>query len=150
MLDRSAKGRRTPETMNEVERGAIRRFAEALADGNPIYVDADYAKALGFAGQVAPPCFPVSFHLGGDLREQLGVPARQLVLSEVAIEYERPIVAGDRLSVSSRVVEIGERTGPAGRVEVAVLEDEGRDAAGALVYRLRRTFVVRATSTREG
>ncbi|MDP1921805.1 MAG: MaoC family dehydratase N-terminal domain-containing protein, partial [Myxococcales bacterium] len=44
MLDRAAVGRTTPPTLNEVERGAIRRFAEALGDYNPIYFDAEYAR----------------------------------------------------------------------------------------------------------
>ena len=29
------------------------------------------------------------------------------------------------------------------RMEMAVLEDEGKDESGALVYRLRRTYLVR-------
>ena len=38
-----------------------------------------------------------------------------------------------------------ERSGPTGKMDVAVIEDEGRDEEGRLVYRLRRTLVVRGT-----
>jgi acyl dehydratase len=145
MLDKNAVGRATPPTLNEVEKGAIRRFVEALGDYNPIYFDAEYAKGAGFAGVVAPPTFPVSFSTGADLRELLGAPTRNLLLAELALECERPIIVGDRILVTSRVAEVTERPGPTGRVEVAVLEDEGRDEAGKLVYRARRTFVVRGT-----
>jgi acyl dehydratase len=39
MLDRSLVGRESEPVVVEVERGMIRRFAEALGDANPIYVD---------------------------------------------------------------------------------------------------------------
>lgn len=145
MLDRNAVGRTTPPTLNEVEKGAIRRFAESLGDYNPCYFDAEYARASGFAGIVVPPSFPLAFSSSVDLRELLGVPSRNLLLADWTVDYERPIVAGDRLLVSTRVVEIGERPSPAGRVEIAGLEDEGRDESGQLVFKVRRTYVVRNT-----
>ncbi|HEY1089293.1 MAG TPA: MaoC family dehydratase N-terminal domain-containing protein [Archangium sp.] len=145
MLDRNAVGRTTPPTLCEVEKGAIRRFAESLGDYNPSYFDAEYARASGFPGIVVPPSFPLAFTAGVDLRELLGVPARSLLLAEWTVDYERPIVAGDRLLLTTRVVEVGERPSPAGRVEVASVEDEGRDEAGVLVLKVRRTYVVRTT-----
>jgi acyl dehydratase len=132
--DPSALGRSTSPTLNEVEKGAIRRFAEALGDLNPAYFDAEYARASGFRGVAAPPTFPLTFSAGVDVRALLGVGPRGLLLADYTVEYQRPIVAGDRLVVRSRVVEVGQRPGPAGKVEV-----------GVLVYRARRTFVVRTT-----
>jgi acyl dehydratase len=143
MLDRNAVGRTTPPTLCEVEKGAIRRFAESLGDYNPSYFDAEYARASGFSGIVVPPSFPLSFTAGVDLRELLGVPSRSLLLAEWSVDYERSVVAGDRLLLTTRVVEVGERPSPAGRVEVATVEDEGRDESGQLVLKVRRTFVVR-------
>lgn len=145
MLDRNAVGRTTPPTLNEVEKGAIKRFAESLGDYNPAYFDADYARASGFAGIVVPPSFPLTFNTGSDVRELLGVPARNLLLSEWSVDYERPVIAGDRLLVTSRVAEVGERPSPAGRIEVAVIEDEGRDENGQLVVKVRRSYIVRNT-----
>lgn len=145
MLDRNAVGRTTPPTLNEVEKGAIRRFAESLGDYNPIFYDEEYAKAAGFPGIVAPPTFAYALQTGADLRELLGVPLRSLLHAEAALTYERPIYAGDRLLVTSRVAEVLERPGPTGKMEMAVLEDEGKDETGALVYRLRRTYLVRGT-----
>lgn len=145
MLDRNAVGRTTPPTLNEVEKGAIRRFAESLGDYNPSYFDAEYAKASGFPGIVVPPSFPLSFTSSVDLRELLGVPSKHLLLAEWSADYERPVIAGDRLLMTTRVVEVGDRPSPAGRVEVAVVEDEGRDERGQLVLKIRRTYVVRST-----
>lgn len=145
MLDKNAVGRASPPTLNEVEKGAIRRFAEALGDYNPIFYDEEYARASGFPTIVAPPTFPASFHSAADLRELLGVGIKSLLHAEQTFEYERPIFAGDRIFVSTRVVDVQERTGPGGKMDVAVIEDEGRDEEGLVVFRARRTLVIRAT-----
>jgi len=143
MLDKNAVGRAAPPALNEVEKGAIRRFAEALGDYNPIYFDEEYARGAGYPGIVAPPTFPTSFHSSADLRELLGVGIKSLLHAEQAFEYERPVFAGDRLYVTTKVADIYEKTGPGGVMDVAVIEDEGRDEEGAVVYRARRTLVVR-------
>ena len=143
MLDKNAVGRSAPPTLNEVEKGAIRRFAEAIGDFNPVYYDEEYARAAGYPTVVAPPTFPACFHSSADLRELLGVGIKSLLHAEQSFEYERPILAGDRIFVSTRVADITERTGPSGRMDVAVMEDEGRDEEGNLVFRARRTLVVR-------
>ena len=145
MLDKNAIGRSSPPTLNEVEKGAIRRFAEALGDFNPMYYDEEYARAAGYPTIVAPPTFPASFHSAADLRELLGVGIKSLLHAEQAFEYDRPIFTGDRIYVSTRVAEVLERTGPAGKMDVAVIEDEGRDEEGNLVFKARRTLVVRAS-----
>ena len=145
MLDKNAIGRSSPPTLNEVERGSIRRFAEALGDYNPIYYDEEYARALGYPTIVAPPTFPASFHSAADLRELLGVGIKSLLHAEQAFDYERPILAGDRIYVSTRVADVLERQGPAGKMDVALIQDEGRDEEGNLVFKARRTLVVRAT-----
>ncbi len=144
MLDKNAIGRSSPPTLNEVEKGAIRRFAEALGDYNPIYYDEEYARALGYPTIVAPPTFPASFHSAADLRELLGVGIKSLLHAEQGFEYERPILAGDRIYVSTRVADVLERQGPAGKMDVALIQDEGRDEEGNLVFKARRTLVVRA------
>jgi len=144
MLDKNAVGRGSPPTLNEVEKGAIRRFAEAIGDFNPIYYDDEYAKAAGFPTVVAPPTFPASFHSAADLRELLGVGIKSLLHAEQTFEYERPIFAGDRIYVATRVAEVLEKPSATGKMDVAVIEDEGRDEEGNLVFKARRTLVVRA------
>jgi acyl dehydratase len=145
MLDKNAVGRASPPTLNEVEKGAIRRFAEAIGDFNPVHYDEEYARVSGYPAVIAPPTFPASFHSAADLRELLGVGIKSLLHAEQSFEYERPIFAGDRIFVATRVADVLERLGPAGKMDVAVIEDEGRDEEGNLVFRARRTLVVRTS-----
>ena len=53
------------------------------------------------------------------------------------------MVAGDKLTVKTRVADVQERAGASGPMDILVLEDEGRDAQGQLVFRARATLVLR-------
>jgi acyl dehydratase len=143
-VDRNAIGRESKAALNEVEKGAIRRFAEALGETNPIYFEEAAARAAGYRSVVAPPTFPTTLRAGSDLREGLMLtPGKHLLQAEQSFEYARPIVAGDRLTVRSKIAEVSQRQTPSGLTDVVVIEDEGRDDAGAVVYRSRQLWVVR-------
>ena len=143
-MDRNATGRESKPAINEVEKGAIRRFAEAVGETNPIYFEEAAARAAGYRSVVAPPTFPTTLRAGSDLREGLMLaPGKHLLQAEQSFEYARPIVAGDRLTVRSKIAEVSQRQTPSGLTDVVVIEDEGRDDAGAVVYRSRQLWVVR-------
>ena len=143
MLDKSLIGRESEPILHEVEKGAIRRFVDALGDPNPIYVDEEAARAAGYRALVAPPTFPAVLAMNERFRHSLDLGTRSLLHGEQQIEYGRPILAGDRLTVVSRVADVQERAGSRGPMDILVLEDEGRDPQGALVFRTRSTLVLR-------
>jgi acyl dehydratase len=150
-LDRGAIGRESKPAVNEVEKGSVRRFAEALGETNPLCLDESAAKAAGYKGLVAPPTYPVCLRSGSDLREGLLVtPGTHLLQADQSFEYARPIVAGDVLTVQSRVVDISQHATPNGPADVVILEDEGRDPAGELVYRSRSNWVMLAARKTPG
>ena len=143
-MDRNATGRESKPAVNEVEKGAIRRYAEALGETNPIYFEEAAARAAGYRSVVAPPTFPTSLRAGSDLREGLLLsPGKHLLQAEQSFEYARPIVAGDKLTVRSKVIEVAQRATPSGPTDVVIIEDEGRDDTGEVVYRSRQLWVVR-------
>lgn len=149
MLDKALIGRRSEPILNEVERGAVRRFAEALGLTDPLHLDERVAVASGLRGLLAPPSFPITFRSAIDFRESLRLGNRGLLHAEQSFEFFRPICAGDRIQVVGTIVDVGERTGVAGAMDTVVVEDEGRDEGGNLVYRGRKTLIVRP-APREG
>ena len=143
MLDRSLIGRESEPVVHEVEKNAIRRFAEALGDPNPIYVDEAAARGAGFPSLVAPPTFPVALTTNERFRHSLDLGTRSILHGEQQFEFVRPVVAGDRISVKSKVADVQERAGASGPMDVIVLEDEGRDEKGELVFRTRAMLILR-------
>jgi acyl dehydratase len=143
MLDRSLIGRESEPVLHEVEKGAVRRFAEALGDPNPIYVDETAARAAGHPGLVAPPTFPVVLTSNERFRHSLDLGTRSILHGEQQFEYVRPILAGDRIVVRSKVADVLERAGASGPMDVIVIEDEGRDEQGELVFKTRAMLILR-------
>ncbi|MHB8416730.1 MAG: FAS1-like dehydratase domain-containing protein [Myxococcales bacterium] len=142
-LDKDAPAGWSKPALNEIERGAIRRFAEALGETNPIYFDPEAARAQGYRDLVAPLAFPFSLRSSLTLRD-VAEPNRTVLSSDQQVESFEPICAGDRILVSSRIAELTQRPGNTGPLEFVVVEDEGRTEEGRLAYRTRRTLIIRA------
>jgi acyl dehydratase len=143
MLERSLIGRESEPVVHEIEKGQIRRFADALGDPNPIYQDEAAARAAGFPALVAPPTFASSLTTNERFRHSLDLGTRSVLLGEQQIELGRPILAGERITVVTRVADVQERAGASGPSDVLVLEDEGKDEKGELVFRTRATLILR-------
>ena len=73
----------------EVEKGAVRRFADALGDPNPVYRDANAARAQGYGGIIAPPTFPVSFLAPEEPEWTRHLDRRRVLAGEQSFHYER-------------------------------------------------------------
>jgi acyl dehydratase len=131
----------------EVGREHIRRFAEAVQDLNPAYLDPAAARALGHPDVVAPPTFltVLGFRFAADgpiADPALGLDYSLVVHGEQSFELHRPVVAGDVLSAVSRVEDIRD----AGRNELVTQVTEVTGADGEPVATLRGTLVSRGTA----
>ena len=130
-VDRSLIGATSEPRTFEVERGAIRKFAEAIGDPHPAFR----------AGEVAPPTFPTTFSMAMPM---LKIDPARVLHGEEEYVYERPLRAGDQVTCVRRIVDVYERRGRRlGPLSFVVVETEGRDPHGALLYRARSTVIVR-------
>ena len=66
-------GKGTRPVVFEVERGQIRRFANAIGEDNSIHLDEKAAKSAGFPSIVATPTFAAVFDNTAQLLEDLGL-----------------------------------------------------------------------------
>ena len=150
-INREFIGREYPASAPyEVGREHIRRFAQAIGDSNPAYLDPEAAKALGHRDVIAPPTFLTvlgfRFALEGPIVDpELGLDYSLVVHGEQAFELHRPVVAGDVLTSVQRIDDIKD----AGRNELIVSVTEVTDAAGEKVATLRGTLVSRGTAAKK-
>ena len=113
-----------------VERSEIRRFAEAIMDRNPLYMDDAYGKRSRYGTRIAPPTLVIRPPYGGEEARGPGertfaihVPgARRGVNAGNEVEIFRPVRPGDVVRQRSRVLEITEREGRSGRMVIIVFE----------------------------
>jgi acyl dehydratase len=126
----------------EVERGLIKRFAEAIGETNPIYFDDEAARRAGHPGIVAPPTFAIALR-PNDARAGIDIDWRKLLHGEQELSFTRALYAGDVLTIVQRIVAADVKTTKTGVMDVMVLETRGSDDTGALVFSARSTVLVR-------
>ena len=139
----------------EVEKGAIKKFADAVDDHNPLYWDEEYAKNSRYGSIVAPPGF-----FGWPTRWMGGMPVYTKLNYEVSailaqagytrnldggIEYEFfcPVRAGDILTALPRVINIYEREGRTGKLVFLVIETTYTNQNGDLAVKASQTTIHR-------
>jgi hypothetical protein len=123
-------GRQSEVVLFEVERGAIRKFADAVQDQTSACV----------RGDVAPPTFPTTF--------RMTIPGLTFDLARVLhgaqeYRYERPLRAGDRLRCRVRVADVYRRHGSLGEMTFLILAMEGTDESGSPVFTATTTAILR-------
>jgi len=128
-----------PRTV-EVERGAIRRFAEAIGDPNPLFNDEAAARRSRYGGMIAPPTFCRSLG-GGFFNVPLSVPLARALDGGSEWEYSEPIRPGDRITVVSKLADIREAAGRMGTMVFVVTETRYTNQFGQLCAIQRSTGI---------
>ena len=147
---------KTGETViMEVEKGAIKKFADAVGDRNPLYWDEEYARNSRYGSIVAPPGF-----LGWPLKWESAMPffseLRQGLIDTVAgagysrildggIEFDffQPVRSGDILASVPQVASIQERETKSGKMILSITEITYTNQNGTMVAKARQTIIHR-------
>jgi acyl dehydratase len=129
----------------EVTRGDIRRFAVAIGDENPAYLDPKAAAELGYPDVIAPPTFLITLGTSGAgtflADPALGLRFEMVVHGEQRFDLHRPVRAGDQLDATTRIADIRD----AGRNELMTLVSDVT-CAGEPVATVTNTIVSRGTA----
>lgn len=145
-----------------VNQAMIRHWVEAMGDFNPVYVDEEAARAAGFPGIVAPPTMLQAWIMRGlrasleaDAARAAGTvpansPSEQLmhlldeggftsvVATNCSQHYERPLVIGDRLELTSVIESVSpEKQTALGTGHFLTTRLEYTDHNGELVATMR-------------
>jgi acyl dehydratase len=141
-FDRSALGLESAPVSYEVEKGAIRKFADAIGDEDPIYYDEQAAQAAGFKTIIAPPTFLCIFRPQElpDLNIQFG---RVRLNGGNEYEYYQPLYAGDTITVTAKYADVNERTGRTGKMVFVITELTFKNQHGEVVAKGRNTGIMR-------
>jgi len=134
----------------------IRHWCETLEDGNPLYLDEEYAKSRGFKTVLAPPgsfmtAFSMPFrwpwppggrepepHIHYHIKEALSLSVG--IIGSVELEFGTPLQLGDRISISQRLVSVSPwKKTRVGEGHFWTMDRLYRNQSGELVARERIT-----------
>jgi acyl dehydratase len=147
-------GERTRHHIGVIDERLIRRYATAIGDMNPIYHDADAARAAGYAALVAPPNLLAAVvdwgagkpesELGPDGTSRQGsAGALRVMGAGEEMEVFRPVTAGVDVYEEVGIDKVELKQGKSGPLLFVTSVHDFIDASGAPYNRNRRTVMVR-------
>jgi acyl dehydratase len=97
-----------PSDPYEVGREAIRAFAAAVGDDDPVHRDPAAARAAGHRDVIAPPTYVVALTMRSEAQASSDAFGGDVDMADIlhrdqTFTYARPVRAGDRLVVTSEV-----------------------------------------------
>ena len=139
-LKASIKGRQGEPVSTLVERGAIRRFAEAIGDDNPLFSDDAQARRSRYGGIVAPPTFLRSLPSGRVSVQELDSLTRVLDGGS-EWSYLEPVRPGDTITVVTRIANLSQRNLSVGAAVFLIVETTYTNQLGQVVSTQRSTGI---------
>lgn len=133
-------GKRSNSVKNVVERGAVKKFAEAIGDCHPIFVDEEFGKQTRYKQNIAPTTFPRVFDYGKI--ENFYLPNVGLIHGEQIFEYKRPLFVGETIYCYTEIKDYYEKKGGHGFMGFLVLSDNGEDQDGNLVFTAKSIVII--------
>src|SRR2546430_11332442 len=130
MPNRDLIGRETKPTTATVVAEEIADFARAIGDPEPLYVDPQVAQRSRFAAVVGPPTFPIRIGAAAGDPEiflALDLNYASLLHAEQEFEWFRPLLAGEKLTLTGRVGDMYEKPGKSGILDFVVMEQIAKD-----------------------
>jgi acyl dehydratase len=124
-----------------VGREKVREYAQAVGETDPRYLDAEAARAAGFADVVAPPMF-AAVYAGPAVFPAIidsGLDFSRMVHGAQEFTWHEPVVAGDEITTEADLAEQSD----GGGLQFYVFTTRSTNQRGELVSEGRWTNIVR-------
>lgn len=144
-------GKIDPPHVREVERGAIRRYADAVGNDNPLYFDEEYASESRYGTIIAPPGFfgwsmqsvPSSEGIIGLMTAMINAGYYRILDGGMSYEFFLPVREGDIMIASPKVKDVTAKEGKSGTMMVCDFETTYFNQNGDLVAKAYQTLIGR-------
>src|ERR1700680_983311 len=111
----------------------IATFCDGMGETNPLYTDEAGAKKGPYGTIVAPPSYAVTFRNGRHFFTQVPRFGRAGFDAGKDVEFHAPIRPGDKITLSSHVKEIYEKTGRSGSMVFVGVRSTVQNQNGVVV-----------------
>lgn len=145
MIDKKHIGKIFPPYSVDVESGRLRFFAKAIGETDPVYTDAEAARAAGYEALPVPPTFLFCLEMEQPdpfaWLAEIGADLARVLHGEQSFTYHRPVCAGDRVTFETCITDIYDKK--AGALEFVLRKTRVTNQRGEHVADLLGTVVQR-------
>lgn len=127
----------------DVTAEGIRKFCAAIGEDNLLFTDEEAARKGPFGSLVAPPSYVVTFRNGQRFLDYVPRFGSQGFDAGKDVEILAPVRAGDRITLTSSVKEIYEKTGRSGAMVFVIIRSTLTNQYGEIVAHIDHRFMNR-------
>lgn len=140
-------GKQSIRVKNTVERGGVKKFATALGDPHPLFIDEEYAKKTKYENNIAPVTFPITLNYG--IIEELKLPGAGLIHGEQKFHYNRPLFVGEDVYCYRKVEDYTEKKGGSGFLGILTITNYGDDSNGETIFSSEQVLILSESVRKE-
>jgi len=137
-------GKELAPVVFEIEKGAIKKLAQAVGDPNPLWQDESYAQKTEYGGIIASPTFVALLKAeSANVLIQLECPLPLILDGGIEIEYREPVRPGDVITGTPKLADVKEKEARTGKMILMVLETVYKNQKGQVAVITRQTAIRR-------
>ena len=128
----------------KIEKWMLKKFADVIDDPNPLWQDEVYARKTNYRGIIASPTFVANFCKLDEQEEwfsSVKCPLTRILAGGCEIENFQPVMPGDLISVTGKLVDLQERKGKSGNLLFFTFERTYKNPKEEVVTKLRWTLI---------
>ena len=125
----------------EIEKGMIRRFAQAIDDPNPLWQDEEYAGKTRYGGIIAPPTFVATLGLEQIQQILASTLSETSLHGSTELECYQPVRAGDVVTATTKIADFRQRQGKMGTMTFVTFDITYENQRGELVGRCHQMVI---------
>ncbi|MBP2257594.1 MaoC family dehydratase N-terminal domain-containing protein [Virgibacillus alimentarius] len=133
-------GKQSNKIKNVVERGMVKRFAEAIGDMHPIFVDEAVGRQSRYGQNIAPPTFPRVFDYGEI--EGLDLLSDGLIHGEQIYHYTRPLLVGETVYCYTKIENYYDKKSRSGLLGFLIVKRFGEDGEGETIFTEQQSVII--------
>lgn len=140
-------GEKSNKVLNVIEKGAAVKFAKAIGETHPMYVDENYAKNSKFGNLLVPATYPVTLNYGEV--KGMKLPSAGLIHGEQSFRYHRPLIVEDAIYCYREVTNYTEKEAKSGTLGMLTFTDYGENEQGETIFECERVVILTETVRKE-
>ncbi len=131
-----------PPLVYEIEKGMIRRFAQAVGDPNPLWQDEGYAAKSGFGGIIAPPTFVLTLGFDRIIHPLTQIPSQTVLHGSTELDCYQPVSPGDVITATTKIAGVRQREGQIGKMAFITFDITYKNQRQEVVAKCRQRAII--------
>ena len=127
----------------EIEKGMLRRFAQAVGDPNPLWQDDEYAAKSSFGSIIAPPTFVLTLGFDRVVHQLTRIPSQTIIHATTELEHCQPVRPGDVITATTKIAGVRQREGKTGKTTFVTFDITYKNQRQEVVAMCRQMAIIR-------